>query len=384
MSAANNSPSSPHAVDVLIVAPQPPPYGGMAIQAKLLEKLLIADGLSVAFFASNLEFPRFIRFVAKIPFIRTLIRTSFIWLTLWRHIQHASVVHVLAASRVYFFAVVAPAVLYARFGRKHLILNYRGGDARVFFRTWHFLVSPIMRRATVVTAPSGFLASEISTGFQVPVTIVRNILDKSIFQYRERNYFNPRILITRHLEPIYDVETALKAFKALQQTCAAASLTIAGTGSQQSYLLEYARRLGLKNVSFLGGVSHEKLGEVYDACDILLNTSRIDNFPGSLLEASGAGLVIVSTNPGGIPHMYSHRESALLSEPGDWKALTAHLRLVVEDQQLASRLARRAQSLAKECEWAQVRRSLYRVYGFDICRTPAMHATRSFESLSPE
>ncbi len=351
--------------DVLIVAPAPPPYGGMAIQAKLLEKLLIDDGLSVVFFPSNLRFPRSLRMCERIICIRTFLRTLLIWIKLWRRVRHSDVIHVFAASRVYFFAVVTPAVLYARMQRKHLVLNYRGGDARRFFEIWGWLVRPVLSRANVVTAPSEFLANVIETSFQIPVTIVRNILKTSVFRYRDRTRLDPRFLITRHLEPIYDVENALRAFRFLQEIYPTASLTIAGTGSQEQRLKELATLWQLKDVRFMGHVSHENLGAIYDDCDILLNSSLVDNFPGSLLEASGAGLILISSNAGGIPFMYTHGESALLSDPGDWKTMAANVQKVLENPALGCRLAKQARLLASQCDWTQVRRSLYRTYGIE-------------------
>jgi L-malate glycosyltransferase len=368
MMSSDKNPAS----DVLIVAPAPPPYGGMAIQAKLLEKLLIDDGLAVAFFPTNLRFPRPLQIVSRIMFARTLLRTILIWIRLWKYVKNSSVVHVFAASRVYFFAIVAPAVLYARIHHKRLVLNYRGGDARRFFKIWGWLARPVLSHADVVTAPSGFLANAIEASFQIPVTIVRNILKTTVFRFRERGYVEPKLLVTRHLESIYDVETALHAFRSLQQLYPEASLTIAGTGSQERRLRELVTLGQLNNVRFLGHVPHEHLAAIYDECHILLNSSRVDNFPGSLLEASGAGLVIVSTNAGGIPFMYTNEESALLSDPGDWRAMATNVQRVLESPALGRKLVKQARLLARQCDWAEVRRSLYGVYAFEDGLAPTV------------
>ena len=44
--------------NVLIVAPAPPPVGGMALQAKALLKRLQHDGIAVEFIATNPSLPR--------------------------------------------------------------------------------------------------------------------------------------------------------------------------------------------------------------------------------------------------------------------------------------------------------------------------------------
>jgi len=351
---------------VLLVAPSPPPYGGMAIQARLLEELLRRDGHSVVFFPSNIPFPEWIRFLDRLRYVRTVVRLVMIWMTLWRKIRQAEVVHVFAASWVYFFAVVCPAVLYGRLQGKQVILNYRGGDARQFFRVYGWAVKPVFTLASVVSAPSQFLATVIRDCFRVPVLIVPNILNGSVFQYRQRIAFQAKMLVTRHLEKIYDVESALKALRKLQERYPEASLWIAGTGSQEEYLRGLVSTWNLKNVRFLGHVSHADLAGIYDQCDILLNASRVDNFPGALLEASGAGLVVVSTCAGGIPFMFENGKSALLVQPGDWEGLARAVESVLQCPSLAPSLVAQASALARECDWKQVRLSVYKAYGFSI------------------
>ena len=162
---------------ILLVAPSPPPYGGMALQARLLERLLRADGHSVEFFASNFPVPGRLRFLERIPGLRTTFRMTMIGPKLWLAVGRAETVHVLAASWWYFFLVVGPAVIVARARGKRVILNYRGGEAERFFRFYGWAAAPVFRAAHAVTAPSEFLALPIRERFGVSVSIVPNILD---------------------------------------------------------------------------------------------------------------------------------------------------------------------------------------------------------------
>src|SRR5690348_445488 len=118
---------------ILLVSPEPPPYGGMALQARLLKDLLTRDGYTVLFLASNCSFGERLRFLERVPFVRTAARFLFFCVRLCSNVPRVDVVHVLAASWFYFFAVVAPTVLVARAARKRVVVNYRGGDAERFF-----------------------------------------------------------------------------------------------------------------------------------------------------------------------------------------------------------------------------------------------------------
>lgn len=350
--------------NILLVAPSPPPYGGMALQARILEQQLRGDGHNVVFFPSNQPFPKHLEFVGRLVAVRTLLRTCMIWTKLWGAIHKADVVHVLAASGFYFFAVVWPTVLYARLQRKQVVMNYRGGLAKQFFERFGWAAKPVFAMTSVVSTPSRFLAEAIEDYFHVPVRIVPNILVNE-FQFRQRSPLRPRMLVTRHLEEIYDVESVLRAFRRIHQSRPDATLWIAGTGSLEQRLRGLAAEWDLdSSVRFLGHVPHGDLPAVYDQCDILVNASRVDNFPGALLEASGAGLAVVSTCAGGIPFMFDHGKTALLVEPGDWEALAGALEQVLDSPALALSLTTAAAELARGCAWTEVRKSLYLAYGF--------------------
>lgn len=348
-------------MSVLVVTPTPPPYGGMALQAQQLTTLLRRDGTPVEVFATNFALPSL---VERIPLVRTAMRAVLIWFKLRRPVQNAEVVHVLAASWVYFFLAVYPAVLVARAAGKRIVVNYRGGEAREFFRQWGWLGGPVFRMADVVTAPSEFLAGVIRERFGVPVSIVPNILDSTLFTYRARTTIQPRLLVTRHLEPIYDIESVLRAFRAVQARFPEASLWIAGGGSLRSSLERLVAEWNLQHVRFLGEIPHRELPAVYDQCDIYVNASLVDNFPGALVEASAAGLVVVTTGAGGIPYIYENGRTAFLVEPGDWQALSAAVVNVLDHQDVALAATRAGVDVARACDWREVRKRLFESYGF--------------------
>src|ERR1700678_3670328 len=216
---------------VLLVAPAAPPYGGMALQGRLLEKLLRQDGNAVVFFPTNFSLPEWLGPVARVPGLRTLLRSALIGPKLWREMRHVKVVHVMAASWLYFFVIVCPTVFVGRVQGKRVVLNYRGGGAKRFFDWFGWALAPFFKSANAVTAPSRFLAGMIGSYFHVPVAVVPNILDVSRFRYRRRAEIQPRLLVSRHLEKMYDLESVLRAFQIVQKNHREASLCIAGTGS---------------------------------------------------------------------------------------------------------------------------------------------------------
>lgn len=359
------SDSKIHRREVLLIGPKVPPYGGMALQAHLMQELMNGEGVSAAFLASNLDFPKRLQFCERLRGARPFLRSAVFCRELWKMLGRTEVVHILACSWLYFFVIVCPALSISRLRGKRVILNYRGGEADHFLRWYGFVLKPFFRMAHVVTAPSQFLVTVLGKRIGVPVRIVPNIVNFDRFRYRERKPLQPKMIVTRHLLKLYDIESVVRAFGEVQSRYAEASLLIVGTGDQESYLRNLVSSLELKNVVFRGYVPQRDLPAVYDQCDILLNASRADNFPGSLVEAGAAGLVVVSTGVGGIPYIFENGKSALLVEPGDWKGLAAGVLRVLEDPNLASSLAAEALQQCRKYDWTNVRRLLYPIYGFE-------------------
>src|SRR5216683_4256014 len=85
-----------------IVAPFPPPNGGMSLQAEKLWEGLAAEGIAVELIATNPSPPEPLWFVRSVPGLRTMVReTQYLW-TLLRKRRTLGIIHHLAASGPYF------------------------------------------------------------------------------------------------------------------------------------------------------------------------------------------------------------------------------------------------------------------------------------------
>jgi glycosyltransferase involved in cell wall biosynthesis len=362
--------AEPHAFDVqdrnvLLIGPQVPPYGGMAIQGKLMLDLMSEDGIHARYLATNLPFPKGFEFLDRLRGIRPFLRSAVFCGQLWKLLRDTEVVHILACSWLYFFVIVCPAVLLSKLRGKRVVLNYRGGEADDFFRRSSAFLSPFFRLADIVTAPSNFLVEVIGRRIGVPVQVVPNIVNLNRFVFRERKPLAPKMIVTRHLLKLYDIESVIRAFGLVQQRFPEASLKVVGTGDQEAFLRELVAMLQLRNVEFVGYIPQQNLPELYDRCDILLNASRADNFPGSLVEGAAAGLIVISTKVGGISYIFEHEKSALLVDVGDWQALGAAAIRVLDDPELARRVQREALQQCRRYSWQTIRALLYKVYCFD-------------------
>jgi L-malate glycosyltransferase len=342
----------------------PPPYGGMSVQADRLKKGLVREGIVAEIIATNPAFPRPLRVLERVPGVRTILRELLYLFSLIRILRNPGVVHHFSASYLYFFLHSAPLLLLGKMGPSKVVLNYRGGKAADFLRTWSWAARPLLRQADQIVVPSEFL-KQVFQDFGFTATILPNLADTELFPFAEREQFSPRLFVSRNLEPMYDVECVLRAFRQVQARFPEAVLGIVGEGSEGSRLRALVRKWSLDGVTFYGAVNQEDLPFHYQRHDFYINASRVDNFPGALVEASCAGLPVVTTRAGGIPEMIRHRENGLLCDIGDDHALADCVAELLEHQDIARELARNARSWAIRFSWHNVFPLILKCYGID-------------------
>jgi glycosyltransferase involved in cell wall biosynthesis len=353
-------------VAVCLVGPFPPPIGGMSVQAAKLATLLLREGVITVSVPVNPQPPRMLSFVNGVPAVRTLVREVQYLASLVKILPKATVVHHLSASGLSFFLQSVPLLCMGRALNKKIIVNYRGGNAGRFLRRWSALAVPLLRLAGEVAVPSQYL-QRVFAEHGITAQLLPNIADTDLFPYRERQVYLSRLIVTRHLEPMYNIDGIIRAFVIVQRRFPEAMLAIVGSGSEETRLKKLAVNLGLHNVIFHGLVSPENLPALYSQYDIYVNASSVDNFPGALVEAACSGLPIVSTRAGGIPDMIRHRETGLLVDVGDHVGLANSVIQLVEEPQEAGKLARSARLWAEQFAWKNVFPLLSEYYGL---RTP--------------
>jgi glycosyltransferase involved in cell wall biosynthesis len=241
-----------------------------------------------------------------------------------------------------------------------VVFNYRSGEAPD-----HLARSAVARRtlarADVNVVPSRFLA-EVLGRYGIAATVVPNVVDLARYRFRERDPLAPRLLSTRNLSYPYNVACTLRAFQLVQRRRPDASLTLVGSGADETRLRALASDLGLRQVRFAGAVSPDAMPEFYAAHDLYVQSPDIDNMPASVIEAFASGLPVVSTEAGGVPYLLTHGDHGLLAPVGDHEALAAHVLRLLEQPALARRLAANAFAACRAFTWPAVRDQWLRTY----------------------
>ena len=186
------------------------------------------------------------------------------------------------------------------------------------------------------------------------------------------------ILSTRNLEPLYDVETLVRAFAEVATDQPDLRLLILGDGSQQQTLKAIVDTAGLANrVRFLGHIQNSELPHYLRSADIYVTTSTSDGSSVSLLEAMATGLpVIVSDIPTNRQWVTSGRNGWLFPA-SDTDGLASVIREAASDSNDRISYGRANRSLAEtSANWkrsADVLLSCYNTILNELANTTGRH-----------
>jgi L-malate glycosyltransferase len=355
-----NAPEKP--IRLLLVAPALRILGGQAVQANyLLEHLRHEPQFKVSFVPHNPQLPGPLRLLQSIKYVRTIVTSLVYCINLMIQVPKHDVIHTFSASYFSFLLAPTPAILIARLFGKKVVLNYRSGEAEDHLRSWPRTAVPIMKLADELIVPSRYLV-DVFSKFGLRASPVANIIDPDRFRFRERRPLLPIFLSNRNLYPLYNVACILKAFAIIQKKFADAKLIIAGDGSQRSMLESLARELKLQHIEFRGRVASNRMNELYDEAHIFLNSSNIDNMPGSILESFASGMPVVSTSAGGIRCIVTHGKNGLLVPRNDHEGMASLAIRLLESPELATSIARNAYEECSAYTWPAVRETWLAAY----------------------
>jgi glycosyltransferase involved in cell wall biosynthesis len=336
---------------ILVIAPSHDILGGQSIHAaQLVKEFSKEPSLRVGFIPINPRAPGVLRYLQRVKYARTIVTSAVYLVKLLTHVPHYDVIHVSSAAYTGFMLATMPPVFIGKLFGKKVVLNYHAGQAEEHLREWRRTAIPTIRRADATVVSSGWLV-DVFARHGLKARAIFNHVELDDFHFRERRPLRPVFLSNRNFDPIYNVPCVLRAFALIQQRFAEASLIVVGGGAQRAELEQLARDLKLRNLNFTGAVKPEEMPALCDAADVYLNASNVDNMPLSILEAFAAGLPVVTTNAGGIPYIVSQEKTGLLVEMNDHQAMAAAAIRLLEDEGLATGLARNARAECGRYRW---------------------------------
>ena len=236
-------------------------------------------------------------------------------------------------------------------------------------RQVHAVESWFVRESDSLIACSASMSDEISELFGpdlAEIVVIRNGIDSSRWPFAPRRAHAgpPELLFIGRLEYEKGVHEAIAALPRIRRTHPGTTLTIAGDGTQQDWLVDVARKHKvLRCVRFVGRVDHDELLRLMDRADAAVLPSHYEPFGIAALEAAAAGIPLVTSNVGGLGEAVIDGETGVSFPPRDVAALAAAVRRVLDDPVAAQRRARAARErLTSDFDWHTVAAETAQVY----------------------
>ena len=236
-----------------------------------------------------------------------------------------------------------------------IVMTLNGGNLPAFAKRNPARVRRLLAHANMVVAPSAYLRDALQE-FCYHIQIIPNAIDVNRYSFRSRLAHAPRLVWLRAFHEIYNPALAVAVTHKLLNVYPDVHLTMIGPDKGQRRMIEralIAHDLS-DHIELRGPIEKSEVPAALNDAEIFLNTSNIDNTPVSVLEAQAAGLCVVSTNVGGLPHVIDHGKTGLLAPPNDLMACAAHIHAILQNPVLANELSEGAHRRAQSFDWAAV------------------------------
>jgi len=236
-------------------------------------------------------------------------------------------------------------------------------------RQVHAVESWLVRESDALIACSASMADEITELFGpglAGITVIRNGIDAARWPFAARR---PRtgpaeLLYLGRLEFEKGVHDVIAALPRIRRTHPGVTLTIAGEGTQQEWLVGQARHHKvIKAVRFVGHLDHADLLAALHRADAAVLPSHYEPFGLVALEAAAAGTPLVTSDTGGLGEAVINGITGVSFPPRDVAGLASAVRSVLDDQDAAQRRARAARTrLTSDFDWRTVAGETAQVY----------------------
>lgn len=263
----------------------------------------------------------------------------------------------------FYFAVIA--ALLCRLLRIKYIPILRGGNLPERLDKSRLLSKMMFCHSYINVAPSGYLKYEFERQGYKTVLIPNNI-DICDYDFKERATFKPRLLWVRSFVELYNPKMAVNVLKTLKTKYSEAKLCMLGPDKDGSMgsTMDWAKSLGLSvskdansdaDLIVPGKMSKEDWRKLSTDYDIFINTTNFDNTPVSVIEGMALGLLVVSTNVGGVPYLIDDKTDGLLVNPDDTNGMVKCIESIVDERVNGLEIANKAREKVESFDWDVVK-----------------------------
>ncbi len=331
---------------LLLVAPIPPPYGGIGNWTFLLKKYInkrkdieLVDILNTAPKQRSLDGRSFFqRTVGQgIEMLRSAKRLKKITKEKQPDVVHITTSGQLAIIRDIRFLKICKAkkiqtVYHIRFGRANKIAKANTFEWKLFKKA--------IKLSTVTMAIDETTEQTLKQFFPEKIVRIANPFDLSTIDDIDNSKAQKEIMFLGWCIKTKGIEELLEAWSDIVVKHSEWKLRIVGP-CQDFYRKELEKRYSFKNVIFDGEKAHDEAMKLLSETGIFILPSYTEGFPNVILEAMALRKPIIATDVGAIKEMLSE-ESGMIIPSQNTYAIKDALCNLIENEQLREKLAKNA------------------------------------------
>ncbi len=287
-----------------------------------------------------------------------LLRIIDMLLSIMKHRKNISYILIDTYSTRNFYYALACSQL-ARFLHLKYIPILHGGNLPSRLKDSSKLCDLIFKYSYKNVAPSNYLKDAFENkGYET--MFIPNVLAINSYKFKKREKFTPKLLYVRAFDKIYNPQMAIYVLSELLKNYPSAKLCMIGPdkdGSLQD-CIALVKVLGIDtSVEFTGMLSKSEWHKKSEEFDIFINTSNFDNTPVSVMEAMALGLVVVSTNVGGMPYLISNGYDGVLVTSNNIERMTFAIDNIIINTKSTQQLILNARKKVESFDWSNVKQS---------------------------
>jgi L-malate glycosyltransferase len=153
-------------------------------------------------------------------------------------------------------------------------------------------------------------------------------IDPQIFFWSKSTSKGPDFVVTstRNFEPVYDIETLVRAFSMVSKQIVNLKLNLIGDGTQRQKLEDLVLELGIaERVVFHGKIDQPQIAKVLNESHIFVSSSKSDGNNVSLNEAFACGVLSIATDIPANQQWIMEGQNGFLFETGNAQSLVEKL-----------------------------------------------------------
>ena len=201
------------------------------------------------------------------------------------------------------------------------VVSLRGGDVpgnEPSLVAMHRSLAPlrhlVLKKALCVVANSEGLRTLSERSDPFPVRVIPNGVDTGFFSSVPRTVNMTRFLFVGRFQPQKNIFFLLDQMGYLARRADVTfELHMAGDGPQRPELLAHARTLGIQDmITWHGWCGRDRLRELYQSCDCLVNPSLYEGMANVMLEAMACGMTVIASDVIGNRDLVEHGRTGWL------------------------------------------------------------------------